>query len=60
MIRNLLNPPSTYHTLSHLASSDILSQTLPPPADAHIGGPCEPGVKDINAAQAVRSPDRVP
>lgn len=38
----------------------MLPQLLPPPVDAHIGGPCEPGVQDVDAAQSVCFPDGVP
>lgn len=36
------------------------SSSLPPPVDAHIGGPSEPGVQDVDASQGVRPADGVP
>lgn len=33
---------------------------LPPPVDAHVGGPSEPGVQDVDAAQGIRPRDGVP
>lgn len=47
-------------THKHLANVDILHRPLPPPVNAHIGGPCEPGVQDVDASQAVRPPDGLP
>ena len=47
-------------THKHLANVDILHRPLPPSVNAHIGGPCEPGVQDVDASQAVRPPDGLP
>lgn len=49
---------TSIHTIQ--AHFDILNRPLPPPVDAHIGGPCEPGVQDVDAPQAVRPTDGLP
>ena len=49
---------NSIHTIH--AHFDILNRPLPPPVDAHIGGPSEPGVQDVDAPQAVRPPDGLP
>lgn len=33
---------------------------LPPPVDPDVGGACEPGVQEVDAAHRPRPPDRLP
>lgn len=51
---------STHLPITSFNILTFCTHPLPPPVDAHVGGPSEPGVQDVDAAQGVRPRDGVP